>query len=84
MNLRISNVNLNENDIVFNETVDQLTQRDIDVYCLEDLFSLPIESTENDIYQVINPIDLSNKEKFKYVQIHREVVHSFFSKHEVL
>ena len=54
-------------------------------YSLEDLFNLPVDEIENNIYEVITPLDLKNKSmKFRYVQIHREVAKTNYSEHDVL
>lgn len=53
-------------------------------FSIEQLFDIPESHNDNNIYEVIHRVECSSQQTFKYVQIHREVVQTMFSKHEVL
>ena len=42
------------------------------------------EQSENNVYEIIEPVQAKGMQTFKYVQLHREVVETKFSKHDVL
>ena len=39
---------------------------------------------ENNVYQMIEPIELRNQQKFKFVQVRKEQIKTWFKKYEVI
>lgn len=53
-------------------------------FTLNDLFNLVGEQTENNVYEIIGNVNTNKQNGLKYVQVHRKVVETKFSKLEVL
>ena len=64
--------------------VDSHNNCDNQYFSLEDLFALDSAQIENNVYELLVQIESRSQIGFKYVQVRKEKIQTWFKKHEVI